>query len=816
MRWFLACVLCLEANVYFLPLSAAQGEVLVGSKRPTSRPAALSDRDLPPLSLPSSSSQRARSDKRDHVYRSEPTTRPISSQSLKTEPLLPSGSQIFGDVRKLSPKSQPTRSVQKSQAEHELEDATILGRKRRDNAAASHFTIEIGQLHIIPRKNVSEQLMLAPGVLTTNHGGEGHAQETFMRGFAAREGQDIEFMVDGVPLNEVSNPHGHGYADLLFIPPEFVLSLDISEGPFHARQGDFAFAGSANYQLGVAERGARMSYGYGSWNTHRLFFLYAPPKEPAGTFAGFEFYHTDGFGSNRSAQRATALGRYIIDDGGGAGGLKLAITAYGYAARYDQAGVIRQDDFLQGKIGFFDTYDPNQGGESNRLLLTFDTSFGPVDARFQQVAFVGYRVLRMRVNFTGWMTDTPFEADGTPVNQQRGDGSEMRYRALMVGSRGQYTIASLWRKLPQKLAMGYALRFDQGESAQLRLRSITAIPYRQIFDYDFSVINLAGWLSTRLQLLSWLELRAGLRIDAFSFGVTDTNQPLSDREGKRISTQTSQAFGFAINPRLTLDISPWPRLHFLASYGQGTRSTEAAALSDNEAAPFARAHVMDLGVSLAHGRKPQGFSLNSQLSYSFTAVDKDLLFSEIEGRNIIIGSSTRHAVLLGLRMGYRAWFDALLNVGWTYATLDATGELLPYIPQLIVRIDTAITGQLFTWNIGGIPLLGKLGLGFTFVPGRPLPLKAFGDPMFLLSLGAELQLWHFTIGLEIRNLLGLQYRQSEFNYASNFLGPNAHPPKLPTRHFAAGEPFYMMVTLGISLEKMFQNIANRDVHPTAK
>src|SRR5207244_12164439 len=68
-------------------------------------------------------------------------------------------------------------------------------------------------------------------VLLTNEGGEGHAEQVFLRGFDAREGQDVEFSVDGVPINESGNFHGNGYSDTHFIIPELVQSLRVLEGP---------------------------------------------------------------------------------------------------------------------------------------------------------------------------------------------------------------------------------------------------------------------------------------------------------------------------------------------------------------------------------------------------------------------------------------------------------------------------------------------------------------------------------------------------------------------------------------------------------
>jgi TonB family protein len=133
-------------------------------------------------------------------------------------------------------------------------DVTVLGRRPPVSRGVSDFQVRVDQLAEVPRASASELLKLAPGILLTNEGGEGHAEQVFMRGFDAREGQDIEFSVGGVPINESGNLHGNGYADTHFIIPELVESLHVVEGPFDPRQGNYAVAGSADYELGLAER----------------------------------------------------------------------------------------------------------------------------------------------------------------------------------------------------------------------------------------------------------------------------------------------------------------------------------------------------------------------------------------------------------------------------------------------------------------------------------------------------------------------------------------------------------------------------------
>ncbi len=70
--------------------------------------------------------------------------------------------------------------------------------------------------------SATELLQLAPGIYLSSEGGEGHAERIYLRGFDAREGQDIELSVGGVPINESGNFHGNGFADTGFIIPELV------------------------------------------------------------------------------------------------------------------------------------------------------------------------------------------------------------------------------------------------------------------------------------------------------------------------------------------------------------------------------------------------------------------------------------------------------------------------------------------------------------------------------------------------------------------------------------------------------------------
>ena len=217
-------------------------------------------------------------------------------------------------------------------------DVTVRGRRQAASHGASDMEINVGQLAVIANQKPSDILQLAPGIFIANEGGAGHADQVFLRGFDAEQGQAIEFTVNGVPINEVDNTDGHGYADTHFIIPELVKNLRVIEGPFSPHQGDFAEAGSADYQLGVVDRRLELSTTFGSFNTRRTLVLWAPENEREGTFAAAQLFQSDGFGINRASTNASAMAEYE-GELGTRGLWRVLGTAYG--THYQSAGVVR-------------------------------------------------------------------------------------------------------------------------------------------------------------------------------------------------------------------------------------------------------------------------------------------------------------------------------------------------------------------------------------------------------------------------------------------------------------------------------------------
>jgi TonB family protein len=673
----------------------------------------------------------------------------------------PSSSTVSGPPAHAAP-SPPAAPAQPPSALSPMQ-VTVFGRSRAPSRGAGDFRIDVGKLRSVPRKNAGEMLQLAPGILLSNEGGEGHAHQVFLRGFDAREGQDIEFTVGGVPINDAGNLHGNGHADTHFIIPEVVTSLRVMEGPFDPRQGNFAVAGSADYLLGVERRGTTVKYTRGSFNTDRMLLLWGPRGAGAGTFGAAELYRTDGFGQNRDARRGSGIAQY---EGrvGEKGSYRL--TAQGYATNYHTAGVLRDDDYRSGRRGFFDTADFRQGGDASRFSFAGDLEQTLGSTLLKQQLYLIRSGMRLRENFTGFLLDVQ-----TPVQNphaQRGDGIDLNTQSWTAGARGSSRERFTVGGLHQEFEVGYAARADYGSGSQLRVQASNGVPYRREIDLQYTLADLGLYGDLNLRATRWLTFRGGLRGELFTYNVLDlcaqksvrqpsrTNPPgddscLSQQDMGRYRdpTQRASAANLALLPRATVLFGPFDGFTLSASYGQGVRSMDPIYISQDIQTPFARIEAYEGGVLFAQGF--ENTQLTARAVFFRTHAERDLIFNETQGRNTLANGTARNGVLGAVRFS-GTWLDQSANATLVRATYDDTGLLIPYVPDLVVRSDSGVHHDL-PLRLAGAPLKGALGLGVTYVGHRPLPYGQRSDAVFTIDASATLLWRYLELGVSSTNLL---------------------------------------------------------------
>lgn len=686
-----------------------------------------------------------------------------------------------------------------------LAEVVVVSERHAPSRGAGDVEIEVGKLAAVPRMDSASLLRLAPGVLLTKEGGLGHPYQIFLRGFDAREGQDIEFTVEGMPINEVGNPHGNGMADTHFIIPELVRALRVVEGPFAPQQGNFAVAGSARYEVGLDEPGLSLRAMAGSFDTQRLLITWRPDGASEHSFGGAELFSTRGFGDNRDGERATAMAGY---DTALSDAVSLRLLATSYASHYGSAGLVRLGDIDSGRLPFDGTYDDTQGGDSSRHSL-----LAHVEGRFQsaevsQAGFITLRGYRLRENLTGFLLDPQETWQSSHV--QRGDLIDQRAREITLGAQGSARQrVRLWGR-DHSLELGYAARYDEIEAVQQRNRAGTNIPYRKELDLLSQISNVGLYVDGGLSPLSWLTLRGGVRADLFHYQVEnrcaltaqtsfggdplDTECFSSDRLGYRSPDQTATTAASLLQPRATLLVGPFWGTQLSASYGRGSRSIDPQYINQDLETPFAVVDALEVGATFVRSLDVADVTLRTAVFR--THVDRDLFFNETEGRNTLASGTTRSGWSGSARATGSFW-DAAANLTLVSASFDDSGLSVPYTPGLVARADGVLFRALPVALDAGA-LTGSLGVGASFIGERPLPYGEASSRTFLVDIGASLGWRSVSLGIIATNLLDRRYWLGEYNYVSEFRS-QPYPTRVAARHGSAGEPRAVYATLSFTL-----------------
>jgi iron complex outermembrane recepter protein len=647
---------------------------------------------------------------------------------------------------------------------------TVTVRGNAPPRSASEVVVEQRVLQAAPHRNASELLLTVPGVFVSQHSGEGKAHQIFFRGFDAVHGQDVELWAGGAPINDVSNIHGQGYADLHFLIPEVVQQIRSTPGNYDPRQGDFAMAGSMRFTLGYAEPGVTAKATLGSFGTRRYFMAYRPQGASDANFGAFELASSDGFGPARAARHASGMAQATYDFGNGVNG---RVMASAYAGRFDSAGVLRLDDVESGRVDRFASYDAKQGGYSSRSQLVLELKnedrVSTKPSSWSISPYVVLRSLKLRSNFTGFLTD-----------EVGGDATQQRNDATTFGATASYRRELRLLSKHDALEAGVSVRTDTIEQSQHRLSRFNS----QVTDDDSTpgvqakvrASSAAAYLDASVHPLRRITLRGGVRADGLSY--------LTEDQGGKSAGQARSALGAQLSKRGTVDVVLIPGLNAVASYGEGFRSPQARSLSEGETTPFTRVVSYEAGLRFHDGRR-----LQSSLAAYRTRLSDDLLFNQASARNELVPGTTRTGVSANLVATPNDWFVSSTSFTYTRAAFaesdaqHAKGDLLPYVPQVVLRSDLALTPRL--GRVWGHDIGSHFGLAFTYLGRRPLPYSQMGHDVFLTDARASIRLGPVETGIEVFNLLNADWYDGEFMYASAFSGAAS---LLPTRHVTIGPP----------------------------
>ncbi len=652
----------------------------------------------------------------------------------------------------------------------------VQGTKRA--GSASETTVERDVIRAAPHKTASDTLAVVPGVAVTQHSGQGKAHQIFFRGFDAAHGQDVEIWVAGAPVNEVSNVHGQGYADLHFVMPEVIERIESLPGTYDVRQGDFAVAGTMRFKLGYDEPGFTASGTAGMFGERRLFFAYAPPSGDGETFAAVEAQATSGFGESRAARRVSGIGQIAFDVGDVA---RIRLMSSLYAARFDSAGVLLLEDVRRGAVDPFSTYDPKQGGDALRAQIVAEIQqAGPEDTkdRWAFAPFFIARSMKLRHDFTGYLVD--------PDN---GDNTQQTNDAKTFGTTGSYTRRFDWLSPRDEVSIGMFARADWIDQDQVRLSRVSDRTTARLVDAEIQATDVAGWVETEVTAWQRLRMRAGLRADGLFYSALDALQ--EDAGVERSS------MGFHLGPKASVDVMAVPGLNFLASFGTGFRSPQARSLADGEKTPFAEVISFEGGA-----RGTVGPELDAKAAVFHTRLSKDLVFDEVLVRNEVTPPTARTGFTVEVTSRPTPWLTSSTSVTFTRAVFtdgDAEfeeGDLLPYTPQVVARSDLGVSPRLAT--VLDRALVLKAGTGLSYLGARPLPFSEIGSDTFLVDATVGLRWREAELRADFYNLFDARWFDGEFSYASNFQR-GAAAGLVPRTHVTVGQPFTFLATASVYL-----------------
>ncbi|MGA7744809.1 MAG: TonB-dependent receptor plug domain-containing protein, partial [Polyangia bacterium] len=296
---------------------------------------------------------------------------------------------------------------------------------------ASEGAIGEADLKDLPLLRRGELMETVPGLVVTQHSGDGKANQYFLRGFNLDHGTDFAFSVDDVPVNLPSHAHGQGYSDLNFMIPELVDFIDYRKGPFYSEVGDFSGAGAADVHLVNTLPQGTINLQGGQFAFARALVAESPTVGPGTLLYALEYNHYNGpWVVPENSNRWNGLLRYHWTNSND----QYSLTASVYVApNWYATDQVAQRAITQGLISRFGALDPSDGGNTGRGALSFNWTRKNEDGMTKLTLYGFYYRMNLFSDFTYYLND--------PVN---GDQFEQIDRRYVTGADLKRTWNQTW------------------------------------------------------------------------------------------------------------------------------------------------------------------------------------------------------------------------------------------------------------------------------------------------------------------------------------------------------------------------------------
>ena len=632
---------------------------------------------------------------------------------------------------------------------------------QQPTSAATEQTRWARDLELRPSNAPSDVLRLAPGLIIGQHHGGGKADQILFRGFDSDHGTDFAVFIDGIPVNMVSHAHGQGYADMHGLIPETIDRVEIYKGPYFAHLCDFATSGAMNIITKRRDKDSTLTLSGGSYNTQRYVGIFSPPE---GTilhpFIAGEVYHNDGpFKSENNYNRYNLLAKFGLLSTANS---NLSFLGTFFKTAWDASGELPARAVRSGEIGRFGSFDPSEGGKSERQNLSLLYNYTDANQSFNVQTWASWYTLQLWSNFTLFLND-----------EVNGDGIEQNDKRFLIGNNINYRRSyKLWG-LPMETFVGFQSRFDhirvglfdQRERERLETRSNNLV--RQT--------NLGWFAQQEIKPASWLRTQFGVRLDNFWYDVDQIGDPGS--VSNPISGNGSASIS---NPKLNFIFTPFQDTdaikgtNLFLNFGGGFHSNDARVFVQDPDEKIPRFWGGELG------SKTRLFDrLDVTLAYWHSYLESELVFVGDEGTFEPAGPSNRHGIESEFRYDILPWLSYDLDLSYTWAKFT-NGDKVPLAPRFLAftgitaRHESGVQGRLQMRHVGS-----RYGI-------EDGSIKTPSATIFDLFLKYVWQ--RYEVFVEFQNLANTKWRSAEHVFESR-LSTEPSGVGILDSHFTPGDPF---------------------------
>jgi hypothetical protein len=365
---------------------------------------------------------------------------------------------------------------------------------------ASQMTITGAELNTRPVTRPGEILEAVPGLIVTQHSGEGKANQYFLRGYNLDHGTDLAIYVDDVPVNMRTHAHGQGYADLNWLMPETINTLEVRKGPYFADEGDFSSTGDLHLGLIDSVDRAVASITAGSFGYNRIFGM-GSTKVGDGTLlaAGEVGTYNGPWVNPDDMQKINSLLRYTqgtAQDG-------FSLTGMAYSNRWNSTDQVPQRAIGSGQLGLYGEEDPSDGGNTTRFALSTRIAGADEAGSWKANAFIVKSGLDLYNDFTYFLS-----------NPTLGDQFHQHDDRVMAGGNASRTLNGTFASRPMEATFGIQTRYDDislGLTDTYRRAFLSNIRSDRVGEASVGVYaeNTVRWTD-------WLRTTLGWRSDYYA------------------------------------------------------------------------------------------------------------------------------------------------------------------------------------------------------------------------------------------------------------------------------------------------------------